>query len=244
VIRENNRIGRERQKEYYNVRTKLVTFQPGDMVYLKEMVNSRQKARNLESGGKVIRRLSDLNYLVKLSRTKEIVVNVDKMKKCFRQTALRPMIKQRSMRNRAEDKLEMSETYGTTYTRPDSQTPHSGATERDMTENLTQDTDCKPYHHSCTPASSCGNAEVMEGGRALLKYPMGNQAGEYHQDVGDSPQLSEGEGGSMSEPVCTEVVDPETTPSEPLEGEGVTNAGEKVESTPRYNLRPRPGRNV
>jgi len=41
VARENNRIGRERQ-EYYNTGTKLVTFQPGDMVYLKEM-NSRQK---------------------------------------------------------------------------------------------------------------------------------------------------------------------------------------------------------
>ena len=42
VARENKRIGQERQKEYYNKGTKLVTFQPGDMVYLKEM-NSRQK---------------------------------------------------------------------------------------------------------------------------------------------------------------------------------------------------------
>lgn len=43
VARENKRIGRIRQKKYYNIGTKLVTFQPGDMVYLKEMMNSRLK---------------------------------------------------------------------------------------------------------------------------------------------------------------------------------------------------------
>jgi transposase InsO family protein len=32
MVRENNRVVRERQKKYYNVGTKLVTFQPGDMV--------------------------------------------------------------------------------------------------------------------------------------------------------------------------------------------------------------------
>ena len=87
VVRENNRIGRDRQKEYYNIGTKLVTFQPGDMVYLKEMVDSRQKCKKFRIRWKgpyeVIRRLSGPNYLVKLSRTKEIVVNVNKMKTCF-----------------------------------------------------------------------------------------------------------------------------------------------------------------
>jgi hypothetical protein len=50
-------------------------------------VNSRQKCAKFRVRWKgpyeVIRRLSNLNYLVKLSRTKEIVVNVNKMKKCF-----------------------------------------------------------------------------------------------------------------------------------------------------------------
>ena len=36
----------------------------------------------------VIWHFSDLNYLMKLSRTKEIVVNVNRMKRCFRKTAL------------------------------------------------------------------------------------------------------------------------------------------------------------
>jgi len=92
------------------------------MVYLKEMVNSRQKCKKFRIRWKgpceVIRRLSDLNCFVKLSRTKEIV-NVNKMK-CFRQTAIRPTTKQRSTRNRAEDKPETLETYGTRYTTPDS----------------------------------------------------------------------------------------------------------------------------
>jgi hypothetical protein len=134
--------------------TKLVTFQPGDMVYLKEMVNSRQKCAKYRIRWKgpyeVIRHLSDLNYLVKLSRTKEIVVNVNKKKKCFQQTAIRPTTVQRSTCSKAEDKLENVETYGTRYTRLDSQPPHSDAMERHMTKNLTQDPDCERYHHSRT----------------------------------------------------------------------------------------------
>ena len=163
----------------------------------------------------------------------------EEMKKCFRQTALRPSTEQRSTSSRAEDKLETSETYGTRYTRLDSQTPHSDVTEKDMIENLPQDPDCEPYHPSHTRASSCGDAEVREGGSASPKYPMGNQAGEHHQDVCDRPNVSEGEGGSTLETLCTELVNPE-----PLEVESVTNTGEKVESTPRYNLRPCSGRNV
>jgi len=169
MVRENNRIGRERQ-EYYNKGTKLVTFQPGDVVYLKEMVNSRQKCGKFRIRWKgpyeVIRRLSDLNYLVKLSRTKEIVVSVNKTKKCFRQTALRQPTEQRSTCKRAEDKSETFEINGTRYTRPDAQTPQSDATEKDVTESLTQDPDCEPDYHYHPRASSCGEAEIQEGGKA------------------------------------------------------------------------------
>jgi hypothetical protein len=190
VVRE-NRIGQERQ-EYYDIGKKLVAFQPGDMVYLKEIVNSRRKCAKFRVRWKglyeVMRRLSDLNYLVKLSRTKEIVINVNKTKKCFRQTTLRPTTQQRSTRIRAEDKLETLEMYGTRYTRLDSDTPHLDATEKNMTGDSNQDTDRKTYHHSRTRASSCGEAEVQVGGSASPRYPMGNKTGEYHRDVGDSPK--------------------------------------------------------
>jgi hypothetical protein len=116
MVRENNRIGRERQKEYYNQVTKLVTFQPGDMIYLKEMVNSKRRCAKFRTKWKspyeAIPRLSDLNYLVKLSRTKE-VVNLNKMKTCFRQKAVRPSTHRRSIRDMTGDNLETLETYGT-----------------------------------------------------------------------------------------------------------------------------------
>jgi hypothetical protein len=90
VVSENNRNGRERQKEY-NQGTKLVTFQSRDTVYLRERVNSKWRCPKFRIGKglyEVIWHLSDLNYLMKLSRTKEIVVNVNRMKRCFRKTAL------------------------------------------------------------------------------------------------------------------------------------------------------------
>jgi len=109
---------------------------------------------------------------------------------------------------------------------------------------LTQDPDFNPYQHSSTRTSSCDVTNVLESGSASPKYPVGNQKGEYHRDVDDIPQVSEGEGGTMSEPLCTELVDPGPTPNDPLEVEGVTDASEKAKITPRYNLRPCPGRNV
>jgi hypothetical protein len=48
---------------------------------------------------------------------------------------------QRSTRDLTEDKDETIETYGTRYTGQDSKTSHLDATEKDMTEDLTQDHD-------------------------------------------------------------------------------------------------------
>jgi hypothetical protein len=104
--------------------------------------------------------------------------------------------------------------------------------------------DFETYHHSHTRASNYETTEIQEGGSELPTHPAGNQAGKYHRDVDDSPQVSEVDGGTMSEPLCTEQVELQYTPKEPLEVEDVTNASEKTESTPRYKLRPCPGRNV
>jgi hypothetical protein len=170
VVRENNRNGRERQKEYYNQGTKLVTFQPGDMVYLKEMVNSKRRCAKFRTKWKgpyeVIRCLSDLNYLVKLSRTKEIVVNVNKMKRCFRQTAVRPTTQRRSISDMTEDNLETLETYGTRYTRPDAPTDHLDTSTKDVTGISTQDYDATPTTfpergHPTVEMSDCGRVEVI-----------------------------------------------------------------------------------
>jgi len=101
----------------------------------------------------------------------------------------------------------------------------------------------QPYHHSRTRASICEATEVQEGGNASPKYHIRKQAGEYNRDVDDSSQGSEGEGENMSEPLCTELVETESTPNDSFEVENVTNASEKAESTPTYNLRSRPDMN-
>jgi hypothetical protein len=101
-------------------------------------------------------------FLVKLSMTRIIVANVNKLKRCFRQSALPPMTEQRSTCNRAVDIPVTLEMYGTRDTTADAETPHSDATEVDKTETLTQDPDCKPYHQYHPRASSCGDAETKE----------------------------------------------------------------------------------
>jgi hypothetical protein len=58
-------------------------------------------------------------------------------------------------------------------------------------------------------------------------YPVGDQTVECHRCLGDRPQVGEGEGESISEPLATELVDPENTPIEPHVVEGDTDAGEK-----------------
>jgi hypothetical protein len=210
MVRENNRTGGERQKEYYNPGNKLLTFQPGDLVYLKEMVNRRRGAKfktRWKGPYEVIRRLSDLNYLIKLSRAKEIVVNLNKMKRCFRQPALQPTTERRSVRDRTEDKPETLVTYGTRYTGQDVTTDHSDTDTNDVTEKSTQYTDSDRYHFSRTRTRNCGDADVQEGRSMSPTYPVGDQTAESHRGVGDHPLVGEGEGGSASKSIATELAE-------------------------------------
>jgi hypothetical protein len=88
VTRENNRMGREKQKGQYDKGTKLLTFQPGDMVYLRQMTKRKRDCQKFRLKWRcpfeVVKRLSGWNYLVKVARNKEIVVNINKMKRCYR----------------------------------------------------------------------------------------------------------------------------------------------------------------
>jgi hypothetical protein len=85
IVRENNKVGRERQKEQYNKRTQLI------VIYLREMITRTTNCPKFRirwrDSYEVVHRLSDLNYLVGVSWNKELVVNVNKMKKKFRKTA-------------------------------------------------------------------------------------------------------------------------------------------------------------
>jgi hypothetical protein len=97
VVRENNQLGRDRQKTRYDHGTKLTVFQPGERIYLREMVKSKRGASKFRLRWKgpyeVVRRLSDLNYLIKVTGNKEIVVNVNKMKKCHNSVSEAPPLR-------------------------------------------------------------------------------------------------------------------------------------------------------
>ena len=53
--------------------------------------------------------------------------------------------------------------------------PLSDDTREDTTENLTQDPDFEPYHHSQIRASSCEATDVQEDGNASSNYPVGSR---------------------------------------------------------------------
>lgn len=86
MAKENNRIGRERQKKQYDKGTRITIFQPGEMIYLRVITNQKRgcpKFRLKWRGPyEVVRRLSDLNYLIRIARNQEIAANVNKMKRC------------------------------------------------------------------------------------------------------------------------------------------------------------------
>jgi hypothetical protein len=86
VVQKLNKIGREKQKAYYDRNAKLVTYSVGDYVYLKEMavgVGKSRKFRNRWRGPYLItKRFSDLNYQIQLNPGKHVTVNVNRLKKC------------------------------------------------------------------------------------------------------------------------------------------------------------------
>jgi hypothetical protein len=222
AVRESNKAGRKRQKQYYDIGTKLISFQPGDMVYLKEMMNRKQRCSKFRIRWRgpyeVIRRLSDLNYLVKLSRNKEIVVNVNKMKKCFRPKILGPEARQERERLMTRDEPETLEVYGTRSCGLELPTPPLIVPEKPGNERATQG----PIRGTRTDVGNgpqVSKGEALEGGngdgRDLGIKPVGT--------FEDNPSPS-----TDSTSVCDEVVD---------------QTGKRT-STQRYNLRPLPGRNL
>jgi hypothetical protein len=82
VVKEHNRIRRQKQKIQYDKNTKLVTV-AGDYIYLKEMaieVGKSKKFRDRWRGPFMITKYSNWNYQIQLKLGK-IVVNVNRVKR-------------------------------------------------------------------------------------------------------------------------------------------------------------------
>jgi transposase InsO family protein len=249
VVRENNKVGRERQKEGYDKGTRLITFQPGEMVYLRQMNRVRRgcpKFRLRWRGPyEVIRRLSDLNYLVRVSRKKELVVNVNKMKKCFAETAPLPSgtrnIPVRDQEgDESQDEANVEEItplacYDRFENESNSVFPPPTVT-NDRSEDRIQDATWEPSRPQETRMST---QEPPETGRETgARYWLRSRQRERPVTSNETPTEIEGEGHGR------EAVEVEPPPSALPETGNVLAQAEGTEQTPRYNFRPLPGRKI
>ena len=86
IVREQNKIGREKQKIRYDKNTKLKTFSEGDYIYLKEMAVGPGKSKKFRSRWRgpylITKQFSDLNYQIQIKPGKLVTVNVTRMKWC------------------------------------------------------------------------------------------------------------------------------------------------------------------
>jgi hypothetical protein len=86
VVGKLNKVGKEKQKMYYDKNTKLRTFEKGDYVYLKEMAIGAGKSKKFRERWRgpflIIQRYSDLNYQIRIKPGKIATVNITRLKKC------------------------------------------------------------------------------------------------------------------------------------------------------------------
>jgi hypothetical protein len=246
VTRENNKPDRERQKKQYDKGTKLTTFQPGEMVYLREMTKGKGGCPKFRIKWKgpyeVLRSLSDLNYLIGIARNKEMVVNVNKMKRCHRTIApssrTRADVPTREFEGggRQSEKGETEVTSPIPYDHSDD----SGSVDPALPtvieregEDQTQDPTWQPEREPEIQLPPERTVELGEDSGARYEL-RSRQAGAH--DITQGPQAE----------VNTRKFDTaarETEPPASLVDETGSDQGRGAPS-PRYHLRPLPGRKL
>jgi hypothetical protein len=257
IVRENNKAGREKQKEQYDKGTKLIVFQPGEMIYLHEMIKGKggcPKFRIRWRGPyEVIRRLSDLNYLVRVTRNKEIVVNVNKMKKYFRKTAETPSALAQSdakgQDGMNDDDVTSSAVYDYFETAHDSRPEPPAMTEETMKEQR-HDPTWEPSRHHEIQMRPDATPEIRKeiGDRYWLRSrERENQVASDEIPLDEErkiPDAEVNEGDKESEEASSTPFQAEPSTSTPLEeGKLPVSEGDNT-SASRYNLRPCPGRKI
>ena len=105
------KFSRVRQKAYYDRNTKLVTFSVGDYVYLKEMAVGFGKSKTFRTRWRgpylITKRFSDLNYQIQIKPGKLVIVNINRLKRCYmllskrklRKRQYQPLRRTRQMKN-------------------------------------------------------------------------------------------------------------------------------------------------
>jgi hypothetical protein len=92
VVRGNNRRAHQKNKSYYDKKAKLRTFEVDDKVYLfcpAKKAGVCNKFRCVWKGPYIVKnKLSDLNYQIVDSQGKELIVNVNRLKKSYEQSPM------------------------------------------------------------------------------------------------------------------------------------------------------------
>jgi hypothetical protein len=229
VTRENNKMGSERQKEQYDKGTKLIIFQPGDVVYLRKMIRR-----------KVLRRLSDLYYLVRVARNKEVVVNVNKMKRCHQKTPSLPSIptgiptaesERDGGQERTDEEGMTSPIPYNNFENSDSSVPIPPVEINDEREDQTQDPTWEPRVRQETRIT---DDRRESGTRYWLRHRQ-----EDTQAVPDDVASE-----AVEEQTDNEATGIESLTSQKVEVGQEQKRDEGNTSSPQYNFRPLPGRKL
>jgi hypothetical protein len=179
----------------------------------------------------VVRRLSDLNYLVRVARNKEIVVNVNKMKRCHQATPPLPSTSKRSTLRELEGNGEENETEEEGISLP---TPYSNVAncnnEAPIPLPMENPLECEDNTQGLTQETRV--TDVDRGSRIrywLRQKPI---------DVLTAPEDADSEVVRESIDNGATKTDPLTPPIVEIGQEPIPDEGRK---SFRYHLRPLPG---
>jgi hypothetical protein len=238
VVRENNKVGRERQKEQYDKGTRLVIFQPGEMVYLRQMSRAKRGCPKFRLRWRdpyeVIRRLSDLNYLVQVSPRKELVVKSSPSPSGTRDIPVRDQEEDESQDVASDDGITPPASYDHFENEGSSVfTPSTLTDER--TEDRSQDPTWEPSRRQGIQRPADESPSTRR--KTVARYWLRSRQGENTVEYGETPTGLHAEGTTD-----TEAVKAEPPESALPEAGNVLQQEEGTEQPPRYNFRPLSGR--
>jgi hypothetical protein len=182
----------------------------------------------------VVRRLSDLNYLVRVARNKEIVVNVNKMKRCRQETPPLPSATKSSSLRESEGNEEEGEPNEIHVNLP---TPYSYVADSNnevpIPLPMENPLECEGKTQGSTQETRAADVDRESRTRYWLRRKP--------TDILTAPDDADSE--VVREPTDNEATetDPLTHPIDEVGQEPIPNEGNQ---NLRYHLRPLPGRKL
>jgi hypothetical protein len=201
----------------------------------------------------VIKRLSDLNYLVKVKRNKEIVVNVNKMKLCHKKTSCLPS------RQNDESRKELDKS-NKERRLPTFDNDNMDNEDRDNGCSLSRSEEIPWEREDIIQEPIQGDQTTEIGGEGRTRYWLRKRKTEtemgrdgdadseiaadlIEQEAADVVSETHSRSDVILDPKSTEVTR-DGSPSRQTGEDGQNELGDETNRTCRYNLRPLPGRKL